>query len=349
MTRQFNQKAIIDQAGKLAWDTSSGYRQTLIEFANEIQDDIASKLPASIFKFRMKKTIPTAQSIVDLNAQIPTQPTAVIASGGSLTDGSTYKVYVTFVIYDEDLRDYIESEPSPVSAACVADATNKTISLTNLDVLDGGTAVVPKDIYRNLYVATLASGETSYAEPFFHSHIKNNTATTASITSEPTSTVTPPSASEISMISEDEPFFDASNSFLQKRSMNLIRRSTVTDQTSTTPYAFDYVGPTKIFIYPQLSSSATVNQRTISYHVYRRPHEFFYDVDRPVDLPIDFRSVLLQGIVYRVYYQRDRDGKVSEFQKYERMRDDVINRLTRQRGGPGVVHDTLGDVDGWSI
>lgn len=349
MARQWTQASIIDQAGKLTWDTSTGYRATLIEFANAIQDDIASKLPQSFFKFRLKKLLPVTQSVCDLNIQVPSTPTVAIASGGSLTDGSSYKVYVTFVIYDPDLRTYMESEPSTASAAVTGTAVNKTINITGLDTMDGDTSVTPATIYRNIYVSELASGETSYGEPFYYATISDNTTTSTTVTAEPSSTVTPPSYSEVYSMSEDAPFFNESSVVLKKQSMNEVRKSSVQNNTATSPYIYDLIGVDRILLYPQLSSTATTAQRTISYHVYRRPHEFFYSTDRNVDLPIIFREALLQGIVYRAYFQRDRDGKVTEFQKYEAARDEAIRRVTRNFGEPTSVVDTLGDTDGWSI
>lgn len=349
MSRSWNGKALIDYLGERLWDTSSSFRSKIIFWINEIQDDIATELPQDFFSIKLKKLLPTQQEIIDLSPEIPAAPTVTIAAGGSLIDGTSYKVYQTFLVFDEDGKRYIESEPSEASSAVTATATDKKINLSSLDTFGGDTAVAPSTIHRRLYLAKKASGESSYGEPFLVKDITDNTSTTAEITEESTSTITPPSDSEVDQITSDHMYFATGSRFLSKENSNKLRRYDPNGSESTTPSYFDYAGPQRIRIYPQLSSDATEAQKTLSYSVYRRPHEIFYDTDRPMGLPIAFKKALIEGVVWKAYDFRDRDGVQSKAANYEQFKKQAIRKYTRQRGRPSVVRDVEGDTFGFEV
>lgn len=347
MSREWNCKAILDEMGYRVWDTSTSYNAKLINMANTIKDDLATVIPQDWYKFQLKKLLPTTQEIINLSPELPSAPTVAIATGGSLVDGTSYKVYVTFVIYDADGRRYMESEPSLASSAVTGTASDKTINVTALDTYGGDTSITPTTIYRNIYVSKTTSG--TYGEPFYYGQITNNTATTTTITSEPTSTITPPSDTEVDQITSDHLFFSGSNRVLERMNTNVIRRGLPNGATTTNPNYFDFTGTDSILLNPQLSSSATTAQRTLSYYVFRRPHEFFYDITRTVDLPIIARMALMQGVVWLSHEHRDRDGKNTELDKYNRFKNELVMKLRRQRGGPARVRDVIGDTQGYSI
>lgn len=349
MTRRFNGKSFIDELAVRLWDTSSANIQRILGWANEIQDDLISEIPLDEYKFRLKKLLPLEQEIISLSVEKPSAPTTALASGGLLTEDSSYKAYVSFLIWDEDLRDYIESEIGPAGTERTATASDKTINLTDIPTFSGDTTVKPATIYRRIYLATKADGETSYGEPFFLEDITDNTTTTLSITSEPTSTRTPVSDCEIDQISSDSPFFLGSSRSLERIDMARLRSWNPSYSESNTPYYFDYVGTKKINLYPRLTSSATTSERTLVYHVHRRPHEIFYDVDCEIDLPIAAKKALYQGIVWKGYDFRDRDGVQTQLQNYEEMKKQLKNKLTRQRNRPGVVRDVMGDTQGYEV
>lgn len=275
--------------------------------------------------------------------------TSVTLGDIGLANGDSYKVYTTFVVYDEDLENYIESELGTASSAIAADLTDQDISVSSIDTFDGDTTVNPANVYRRVYMAKLASGETSYAEPFYIGEIQDNTTTTYTISSDATSTITPPSASEIDQISSDHPFFPNGNRWLQKLGSNQLRRFDPDSSTSTSPFAFDYIGPDKIRLYPMLSSTATTAERTLVYHVYRRPHEVFYDVDRDIDLPIVAKKALIEGIVWKAYEYRDRDRAQEKLNNYEEFKAQFKNKINRNRIKPGVVRDVTGDTFGMEV
>ena len=348
-----NGKDFIDYLALRNWDSSTGFRAHLIRWVNQIQNDLMGEFPIDFYQFQGKKVLTGAQEIMDLSPEIPTTPTAVIASGGSLTDGTSYKVYVTFVIYDQDLKRYVESEPSVASSVCLGTSVNKTISVTAIDVYGAETTIVPTTIYRNIYVAKKASTDTNYGEPLFSSQIANNTATTVSITSEPTSTVTPPSDSEVSQISSLQMFFKGSTAntykYLTRFDQNKMRRSNTAGATTSSPQYFDFIGTRSIFMLPSLSTSLSDTQRTLSYYFYRRPHQIFYEVDRIIDIPYDAFDVLEAGVVWKSYSFRDRAGKESEQANYLDLKKKFQDRYRRQRQRPGSVTDVNGDEQGWEL
>jgi hypothetical protein len=349
MSQQWNGKALIDWFGVRLWDSSTTFRGYIIDWINEIQNDLVADLPIDHYLFQMKKLLPTEQEIIDLSPQIPSAATAAIASGGSLTEDSSYKVYFTFVLWDADQKKYIESELSEAATEVTATATDKTINLTSIDVYDGTTTIEPQTIWRRVYVAKKASGESSYGEAFYSQDIEDNTATTLSITAEPSSTITAPSYTEVGELSSKHSYFSPGNRFLRREDMNRIKRFDPDSSTSATPSYFDFVGSERIILYPKLSSGATTAQRTLSYYVYRRPHEIFYDVTRPVDLPIDFRKALVEGVDWKAYEFRDRAGKESKAQNYEIYKKQIIRKYKRQKQRPSTIRDVNGDFRGYEV
>jgi len=347
MTRRWNGKALIDELGARVWDNSDSSLARIIGWVNEIQDDIASSLPIDRYKFELKKLLPADQEIISLRVPVPTAPTAAIAAGGNLTDGSSYKVYTSFLVYDSDSRDYIESEATLSSAAVTADATNKTIDLTDIDIMEGSTSYEPTTIYRRIYLS-VDSG-SGYGEPFFIADIADNTTTTYSITAESSSTITPVSDSEIERIAPDHPRFRASGKVLFKIDRSQSLRFNPTGSNSSTPDSFDYVGQDRIFLYPKLATTSTENERTLNYSVFRRPHEVFYEVDRVIDLPIIAKRALKEGVAWLAYQYKDRAGKESLQQNYEVLKGQLLRKLKRQQGAPSSVRDVNGDWSGFEV
>lgn len=349
MTRRFNGKALVDEIASRLWDTGSANIQRILEWINEIQNDITSEIPLDEYKFRLKKLLPVEQEIISLSIEKPSAPTTAISSGGSLVDGTTYKAFVSYLVYDDDLRDYIESEIGSAGTERAATSTDKTLSLTGISVMAGDSSIKPNNIYRRVYLAKKASGETSFGEPLFVQDIEDSTTTTLNITSEPTSTRTPVSQCEIDQVASDSPFFLGSSRTLSKVSMDEIRRWNPSYSETISPYYFDYVGTKKISIYPRLVSTATTSERTLAYYVHRRPHEVFYDVDCTIDLPITLKKVLVEGVIWKGYEYRDRDGVQSKLSNYEEMKRQAKKKLTRQRNKPGVVRDVVGDWMGFEV
>lgn len=346
MSRSWNGKAVIDAAATELWDSSERFRVYIIRWANEIMDDIATRIPVSYYNHRLEKLLPTNQDIINLSPLIPTAPTTALAAGGSLVDAAAYKVSITFVMYDKDLLKYVESEQGEEGTERTAGSGNNTINLTAIPVHPVGTNMT---VYRNVYLAKKASGDTSYGEPFYVGQIANNTATTYSITADATSTITPPSDSEVDQISPKQMILGDNGRYLERIDLNQIRRYDTSPGQSTTPDAFDIYGTDSIVVYPRISTSASTAQRTLDYYVLRRPHEIFYDVTRAIDLPIQAKRALMQGLLWKGYQFRDRSGAVEKRNEYEESKREFLKKIARQIGSPGSIRDVNGDTDGYEV
>lgn len=325
-----------------AWSNSDGtFSQS------NTASDINTNAPALLSASATIKVVALLNNSSDNDR--PSISQVVMTDQGALENGTEYIAYTTFVIYDQDNRKYIESDLGEASLAITADLSNQSICVSSIDTFDGDTSIEPTTIYRRIYVSKKESTDTEHGEPFFYKEIQDNTTTQTCITTESTSTITPPSDSEIDQLTSDHLYFESTNRYLRQSQKNRLRRYDPDSGETTTPESFDYAGPTKILLYKKLSSSATDAQRTLSYFVYRRPHEIFYDISREIDLPIVFKRAFMQGVRARGFFYDDRDGKVTEYNLYEQLRDDVIDRLNRQRGRPGIVRDVDGDTMGWEI
>lgn len=350
MSRKWNGKALVDELAIRLWDVSSANKERIITWLNEIQDDIVSDTPLDYYKFKLKKLLSTEQEILDMNIEKPSAPTVAIASGGTLVENYSYKVVVTFLIYDADGKRYMESEGGTASAEVTGTATDGTINISAIPTFSGDTSVKPNTIYRRIYLMTKtdASG-AEYGEPFFSQDITDNTTTTATITAPTTSTISPPSDSEIDQLSSDNIFNISVGKYLERQDMDDIRRYNPAGSTSATPSWFDYVGSDRIRIYPKLSSGATTAQRTFTYFCHRRPHEVFYTVDREIDMPIQFKKALIEGVLWKGYEFRDRDGHQSKMNNYMTFKKEAINKLRRLKNRPSVVRDVTGDTYGYEV
>lgn len=350
MSRKWNGKALVDELATRLWDVSDANKERVITWINEIQDDIVSDMPLDFWKFKLKKQLPTEQSIIEMSPDIPTAPTVAIASGGTLVENYVYKVVITNVIWDEDAKDYIESEGGVESAEVTGTASDGTINISAIPVMSGTASLDPNTIWRRIYLMTKtdASG-ASFSEPFYVSDIEDNTTTTATITAPSTSTISPPSDSEVDQLANDNPWNQGNGKYLERQDMDDIRRYNPAGSNSATPSYYDYVGTHKIRLYPKLSSGATTDQRTFNYFVHRRPHEVFYTTDRKLDLPIVFKKALIEGVLWKGYEFRDRDGHVSKLNNYMNFKKEAINKTRRLKNRPSVVRDVTGDTHGYEV
>ncbi|MBF31903.1 MAG: hypothetical protein CL529_12100 [Aequorivita sp.] len=350
MSRKWNGKALVDELATRLWDVSDANKERVITWINEIQDDIVSDTPLDFFKFKLKKLLPLEQEIMSMNIDAPIAPTVAIASGGTLVEDYNYKVLVTFLIWDEDQKNYMESEAGVISSEVTGTASDGTIDISVIPTMTGDSSVNPAHIYRRIYLMTQtdASG-ASYSEPFFVADIEDNTTTTLSVTAPSDSTISPPSDSELDQISSDNPWNQSLGKYLERQDMDDIRRYNPAGSNSASPSYFDYVGTDRIKLYPKLSSGATEAQRTFNYFVYRRPHEVFYTKERSIDMPITFKKAIIEGVLWKGYEFRDRDGHVSKLNNYMNFKKEAINKLRRLKNRPSVVRDVTGDTFGYEV
>jgi hypothetical protein len=295
----------------------------VIEWMNEIQDDLTAGKKLPFLKFKMKKYIAADAQDVDLSPEIPAAPTTALAAGGSLTDATDYYVKVTFVLFDEAGNEFssIESEPSAAGTLRTTTTGNQTISLTGIPVYSGSTSVKPTTIYRRVY---LKKGTAAY---FLYSTITDNTTTTLSVTADTTSTIEPPEYSMVDMMSGEDPTNEAVGLNLREEKLDdILKYNPGLTSTGNAAY-YARSGKRKIFLYPRPSAAFT-----LTYWVYRVPSRIFADTDRAIQLDHAFKKVLDAGVTWKGLEYKDFDGQETKLSNYEQLKSAAIATY-RETGG----------------
>ncbi|MGE3608009.1 MAG: hypothetical protein AB7I27_00375 [Bacteriovoracaceae bacterium] len=302
-------------------DTTSTAR--VLEWMNEIQEDICTDYNWPFLKFKMKKQITSSDQEIDISPQIPSAPSVALAAGGSLTTDTACYVKVTFVIFDEAQKEFssIESEASAASSVATPTGSNLKLSLTNIDTFDGSTSVKPTVIHRRVY---LKQGSGNY---YLAATIEDNTTTTLEISTNPTSTIEPPEYSLVANLSGEDPVIEGSNIRLYESKLNDLIAYDPALSTSGTPQYYVRTSPRRILIYPKPSSTIT-----ISYWVYRKPSRIFSDTDRVLQLDPSFKPLLDAGVTWKGYEYKDSDGQEGKLSNYETLKEKFRGSKSRTGG-----------------
>jgi hypothetical protein len=300
-------------------DTTSLAR--VLEWINEIQEDIATNTEWPFLKFKMKKYITAGEQEISLAPQIPSKPTLALVTGTGLAAG-VHRAKVTFQIFGEDCSEFnsIESEPSPASEPVTTTLTDAQFDIS-LPIFNGSSSVKPTIIYRKIYVSVDGG-------PYYYSKtIDDNTLISTTIDADSSSTIEPPEYSMISCLSGEDPFNEGSEEVLSPANLQEILQYDPGLNSSGTPDTYARIGRQKILIYPKPSATFT-----LSYWVFRMPQKIFSDTERVIQLEPVFKTLLDAGVTWKGFEYKDSDGVESKLSNYESLKSSFKADLGKTKG-----------------
>lgn len=321
----WNGLSLVNEFAKELGDTSTAFKLQVLGYINDGLRDISSAFRWAQLREKGKKVLVANQDTHSLTLGKPSAPSVAIAAGGSLTADNEYKFLVTF--YESQAE--VESIAGEPSAGVTPTGTDLTVALTAIPVSTG-----PLVTARKIYVSK-AGG--SYA---YHSTINDNTTTTANISTNTSSVITPPAENHISQL-EGELFIEGSR-VLEGLSLQDFTFKHATFDSTGTPQAWAPVNEEEVMIYPKPSANTTV-----SFFYYKKPAQVFGISTSIPQMPSWIYDDLRRYVMWRGYDFRDRAGKESKEITY---RENLKLTFSR-KGAPvkrsGKVRRVTPDSDGW--
>lgn len=327
MARDWNGLDLVDEFSALLGDTTSTFEARVLKWMNDIQMDVLTRHNWPYMVVKGKKLATASQEEQDLNIAAPGAPTVAAAAGGSLEDGSTYNVYITYVMGSNSY----ETPAGTVSADVAPTGANLTISVSDIPT-SSETLVTARKVYLQKDSGSI----------LFYSTISDNTTTTASITADATSTIEAPDFIGIKEV-YGNPFIETSSQ-LQFRDIDQLRLLFMGSWTTGTPDLWSQINDNKIVMYPVPSSAIE-----FSYYYTRLPYPIYNDVDSQPTLPVYMKPVLKAGVIAMGYEYRDRSGQENKRQLYESLLSEFITRHGANKDVHQRVRDVVGDSDGFEV
>lgn len=307
-------------------DTSDTFKARVLGWINDGLLDIATSHKWPFMRERGQSILGAGLDTHNIVPSAPTAPVGAISTGGSLTANSVYKVLITFY----ESVSGVESIRGVESAVITPTGTDSTIDLTSIPV-----STFPLVTARRIY---LSKDGASF---FYYSEIANNTATTASITANTTSTQLPPDDSYIYVIDGD--LYLENNRFLRNQSLQGLRFETNAQvNTSGTPSVWATVNQEQVVVYPKPSSNTTV-----TFYYFKNPAYVFDSVTSRIPMPQFMYECIHDYVIWRGFQYRDRNGQESKRANYDNNLRTQISRKGSDKKGSGRVRSVTPDSDGY--
>ena len=328
MSTTWNGSALLTRFSQKFGLTDTTSLARVLEWMNEIQEDICGEFNYPFLKTKLVKTIAIGAQEVELSVDIPAAATAELLNGGALTPGSTYEFKVSFILLDENglERDSIESEAGPASTSQTATDTKKNVKLTNVPLFptSGKTA------HRRIYMSK-DSGCF-----FLVATIEDNTTTTKTIGGGSISvgTVEVPEYSRVSVLADDDPTIDSLNVKLLLTTTDKIKAFDPNQDTTGTPFHYSRLDDNRIFIYPKPSVEIV-----LTYYVYKVPAYIFDDASRVIQMSPKLKKALDAGVYWKGLEYKDSDGQETKLRNYEGMKTRAIESFSKKGGKFGTVQE----------
>ena len=324
MSADWNGLDLQSELSELLGDTSTTFKARVLKWLNDTQSDICNRHDWIFLTENAEKILQSGVEHQSIVTAAPGAASVAVSTGGSLTEGSSYKIYVTFVESNG-----LETMAGVGSASVTATATDKQIDITSIPV-----SVEPLVTSRKIYLQK--DGGLIY----FSQEIVDNVTTVATVSSETTSLVEAPDYCAVKEINGN-PRIETSSQleYLPIDQMRLRYQGTF---STGTPQYWAPLSDNKALFFPIPSSALT-----LKYYFQKRPSRIYASSDSQPTLPIEFKAVLKAGVIAFGYEYRDRNGQESKRAIYESLLEKAMTELYSKYRGRSQVRDVVGDAQGF--
>lgn len=308
-------------------DTSSQFKTKVLGWVNDGIKDIATSHNWPFLREKGKVVLALGSDTHRPSLAKPAAPVVTIASGGSLTVATTYRILVTFY----EAQSGVESIAGESSSNVLTAGANLQIDVTSLPI-----STSPLVTERRIY---LSKANASFA---YHSTVADNTTLIATVSSETTSQITPPEESYLNRVDGD--FYLENNRIIQGTSLQNLIVSTNGVSSSGTPSAWAPINHDEIKVYPKPSVNTTA-----SFYYFKLPAKVFGITASVPQIPSWLYDDLRNYVIHRGYAFRDRAGTESKKLNYDQGLASTINKKGKPVKASGRIRCVTPDSDGYGI
>jgi len=311
-------------------DTSTSFKALVLQWMNDIQDDICTRYQWPFLSVQGEKTLVQSAEVQELNIAKPsTAATNTLSASGALAEGSSYAFAVTFY---RDV-DGFETPAGTSSSSVTTTSGFLTASLSGIPIstessVTGRKIYVSKDSADLVYIATIA----------------DNTTTTLDITSDTTSTVEPPDYVGIRALIGDPYLLDPKRQLIHKTEDEL-RFQYPGDFATGSPQFYANRDYNQIVVYPAPSDATT----TMKFSYIKFPSRLYAESTSVPTMPIFFKRVFKKGVLALGYEYRERSLASQTQADYETLLSQMISDAAKTRYGAQHTRDVVGNTRGYLV